>query len=89
MLSLLLILKGKKEEKKDALNTKKDASKLKDLEYLKDQEIPEAFTKSEDVQSFSTLNIDDKYKQDRLYIEVRYAKATCLLMNTKALDDLF
>ena len=68
---------------------KKDASKLKDLEHLKGQEIPGPFTRSKDVQSFSTLNIDDKYKQDRLYIEDRYAKATCLSMNTKALDNFF
>ncbi len=31
----------------------------------------------------------DDYKVERLYIEVRYAKATCLSMNTETLKTTF
>ena len=37
---------------KDALNLKKDASKLKDLEFLKQQQIPGPFTAVEDIKTF-------------------------------------
>ena len=73
----------------DALNVKRDASKLKDLEYLKQQQIPGPFTAAEDIQLFIESDIEEKTKQDRLYIEVRYAKATCLSMNTQTAKRFF
>lgn len=74
---------------KEALNIERDASKLKDLDYLKSQEFPGPLTTSEDVHTFCELDIPEKHKQDRLYIEVRYAKATCLSLNTKSLFSDF
>ena len=74
---------------KDALNLKKDASKLKDLEFLKQQQIPGPFTAAADIKTFIESDIEDKIKQDRLYVEVRYAKATCLSMNTQTANRFF
>ena len=74
---------------KDALNLKKDASKLKDLEFLKHQQIPGPFTAVEDIKTFIESDLEDKKKQDRLYVEVRYAKATCLSMNTQIAANRF
>ena len=72
---------------KDALNVKKDASKLKDLEYLKQQEIPGPFTTATDVKAFIESDTAEKLKQDWHYIEVCYAKATWLTMNTQTVDS--
>ena len=74
---------------KEALNLKKDASKLKDLEFLKNQDIPGPFSSAEEVDKYLESPKSDKAKQDRLYKEVRYAKATCLSMNTKSLNQFF
>ena len=82
-------LEQKGYESKEALNLKKDASKLKDLEFLKNQQIPGPFTSADDVDMYINSELTIKDKQDRLYIEVRYAKATCLSMNTKSLNQFF
>jgi hypothetical protein len=74
---------------KDALNMKKDASKLKDLEFLKSQDFPGPFTNSEDVQTYCDMDITENSKQGRLYVEVRYAKATCMSLNMKSLNSFF
>ena len=44
----------------DALNVKRDASKRKDLEYLKQQQIPGPFTAAEDIQLFIESDIGEK-----------------------------
>ena len=74
---------------KEALNLKKDASKLKDLDFLKTQTIPGPFSSTKDVDMFLESDLTPKEKQDRLYVEVRYAKTTCLSMNTKPLNQFF
>ena len=66
-----------------------DSDKLKDLEHLKGQQIPGPFASTLDVEAFYNSTTDYKEKQDRLYIEVWYAKATCLSMNTKMLSQYF
>ena len=76
-------------EAKDALNVKKDASKLKDLEYLKNQQLPGPITSTEELKLLLESDLTEKQRQDRLYIEVRYAKTTCLSMNTQAANRFF
>ena len=71
------------------MNLKKDATKLNDLEFLKKQTIAGPFTTSDDVETYLSCDDELKGKQDRLYVEVRYAKATCLSMNTQALNKFF
>ena len=46
------VLKKKGFDAKDALNVKKDATKIKDLEYLKTQEIPGPFTLIDEIDKF-------------------------------------
>ena len=65
---------------KDLVNLKKDADKLKDLEFLKAQTIPGPFTSKEEVDEFLEREKDEILMNERLYIEVRYAKATCQSM---------
>ena len=65
---------------KDLVNLKKDADKLKDLEFLKAQTIPGPFTSKEEVDEFLEREKDEILMNQRLYIEVRYAKATCQSM---------
>ena len=75
-------LKRKGFDAKDKLNVKKDAAKIKDLEYLKTHEIPEPFTLNDDIDKFiESDTVSDIDKQNRLYVEARYAKATRLSMN--------
>ena len=45
---------------KDALNLKKGASKLKDLEFLKQQQIPGPFTAVKDIKTFIESDLEDK-----------------------------
>ena len=74
-------LQAKGFEKQDLLNLKKDSNKLKDLEFLKQQIPPGPFTKREEVESYMAIAEESKIKNDRLYIEVRYARNTCLSMS--------
>ena len=82
-------LQKKGYESKEALNIKKDSDKLKDLDYLKNQDIRGPFSTVEEVRAFISSDIAEKNKCDRLYIEIRYAKSTCLSMNTKSLNNFF
>ena len=64
---------------KEILNTKKDANKLKDLQFLKDEIPPGPFTNADAVSRYvDDSNIKDDVKNKRLYIEIRYAKNTSL-----------
>ena len=63
---------------KEALNLKEEQSKLKDLEFLKSQNLPGPFSTSEEVDMYMDGDETDRVKNHRLYIEVRYAKKTCL-----------
>ena len=83
-------LKRKGFDAKDKLNVKKDAAKIKDLEYLKTQEIPESFTLNDDIDNFiESDTVSDIDKQSCLYVEARYTKATRLSMNCKTLNNFF
>ena len=68
-------------EQQDLLNIKKDASKIKDLEYLKRQNPAGPFTSREEIENFMERVEESKSKNDRLYVEVRYARNTCLSMS--------
>ena len=80
-------LKKKEFDVKDALNLKKGTTKTKDLEYLKRKETPRPSTLHYKFIESNTVNGIDK--QNRLYIEVRYAKATSLSVNNKTLNNFF
>ena len=57
---------------------------------MKQQQIPGPFTAAADIKTFIESDIEKKkIKQDRLYIEVRYAKATFLSMNTQTANRFF
>ena len=66
---------------------KKDAAKIKDLEYLKSPEIPGPFTLNDDIDKFiESDTVNDIDKKNRLYVEVKYAKATYLSKNCRTLN---
>lgn len=61
---------------KDIINSQIESTKYNDLEYLKNNGGP--FTKPEEVDNFMESFPESKQKNKRLYIEVRYAKNTCI-----------
>ena len=65
----------------------RDLVKIKYLEYLKQQQILGPFTAATEIKAFLETDTAEKLKQDRLYIEIRYAKTTCLSMNTQTVDS--
>ncbi|XP_066926157.1 uncharacterized protein [Clytia hemisphaerica] len=78
--------KGYKE--KDLLNAKNEEKRLKDLQFLKSQDIPGPFTCKEDVIKFMESFEECKEKVDRMYREVRYAKACSGFGDNKAMFRL-
>ena len=52
--------------------------KLCDIEFLKKQNPPGPFTRSNEVSNYFGSYINDAVKNKRLYIEIRLAKRTCL-----------
>ena len=76
-------------DEKDAMNLKKEASKLSDLEFLKNQTIPGPFTSTDDIDKYMSSSKYQHEQQNRLYVEVRYARVTCLSMNTQTLNKFF
>ena len=60
------------------MNSKKEASHLKDLEFLKSQSMTGPFTSREDIQAFMNLCVESKENNNRMYREVRFGRMTCL-----------
>lgn len=54
-------------EEKDLVNIKKDADKLKDLEFLKKQSIPGPFTTVEEVEQFM-INAEESVDKNNIYM---------------------
>ena len=54
-------------QQQDILNVKKDANKLKDLEYLKKQTPVRPFTSCQEVEKYMETTPESKSKNDRLY----------------------
>ena len=74
---------------KEALNLTQENKKLKDLENLKQQEIPGPFTSSKDVLDYMSSCPDSKEKNKRMYLEVRYAReSSCSLKRTAIIFKL-
>lgn len=69
---------------KEALNMKEEQNKLKDLDFLKCQNPPGPFSTTEEVDSYMNCDESDSIKNNRLYIEVRYARRTCLSLKQTA-----
>ena len=66
---------------KEISNIKKDATKLEDLAFLisADPAHPGPFDRGDQVKSYlDNQSINEKVKNHRLYIEIRYARNTSL-----------
>ena len=72
---------------KEAASLTQERKKLQDLEYLKAQIPPGPFTSAENVDQYMKSEVDELEKNERLYIEVRYAKMTS--SNMKRSSPLF
>lgn len=59
-------------------------SVTKDLNFLKSQDISGPFASAEDVQDFMEKVSESTTKKKRMYVEVRYAKQTCLSISNHA-----
>ena len=68
--------------KRDLDNNHSESVKYKDLEFLKQHDGP--FTTAEEVKEFNRKTPEGEEKNKRLYIEVRYAKNTCLSLKHTA-----
>ena len=73
---------------KDLLNAKNEEKRLKDLQFLKSQQIPGPFTCKEDVENFMNSCEESPDKVDRMYKEVRYAKASSGFGDNKSMFRL-
>ena len=72
-------LQEKGYSEKEIMNTKREAAKLADLEFIKSQEISGPFTSKSEIQDFvAKEDIPEVEKRNRLYREVRYARTTSL-----------
>lgn len=61
----------------EAASLTEESKKLRDLEFLKIQTPPGPFTSAEELDNYMNLDgIADEEKNERLYIEVRYAKSS-------------
>ena len=67
----------------------RDLVKIKYLEYLKQQQILGPFTAATEIKAFLETDTAEKLKQDRLYIEIRYAKTTCLYEHSDSQSIFF
>ena len=59
---------------KEAASLTQERKKLKDLEYLKAQTPPGPFTSAENVDQYMKDKVDEVERNERLYIEIRFAK---------------
>ena len=64
----------------------KEVSKLSDLEFLKNQTILGPFTSTDEIDKYMSSSKDQHEQQNRLYVEVRYARVTCLSMNIDSMS---
>ena len=71
-------------EEKELVSVKKDVCKLRDLNFLKSQDIPGPLASAEDVEDFMEKVSESITKKKRMYVEVRYAKQTCLSISNHA-----
>ena len=71
-------LEAKGYSEKERVNSKKEATKIKDLDFLKSQTMAGPFTSKEEVQAFMMSCVESKEKNIRMYKEVRFARKTCL-----------
>ena len=69
---------------KEAQNLKEEQKKLKDLDFLKSQNPPGPFSTAEEISSYMEGEESDAVKNHRLYVEVRYARKTCLSLKPTA-----
>ena len=61
---------------KEAASLTQEKKKLQDLEFLKAQTPPGPFTSADEVEKYmkDEVDVDEAEKNERLYVEVRYAK---------------
>ena len=74
---------------KEALNLTEENKKLNDLATLKQQDLPGPFTSSKEVLDYMSSCPDSKEKNNRMYLEVRYARESSMsLKRTSAVFKL-
>ena len=76
-------LKNQGYEEQNLVHLRKEKVKLDDLDFLKQQPSPGPFTKPEEVTAY-LKETSENNKQDRLYVEIRYARLTSLTLKQGA-----
>ena len=71
---ILAKLQDKGYGEKELLNLRLDAQKLEDLEFLKRQKYPGPFTSTSDVKDFMDSEPESKFKNERMYKEIRFQR---------------
>ena len=71
-------------DEKKLLNAKKESNRMKDLAFLKNQTPPGPFINADEIRQYSKQSIEEKVKNKRMYIEVRYARVTSLTLKSTA-----
>ena len=71
---------------KEAFNIRTEEQKLADIEFLKNQNPPGPFTRSNQVSDYLGYDHNDVIKNKRLYVEVRLVKNVMLVNKTKFLS---
>ena len=80
----MALLQAEGYDEKKLLNAKKESNKLKDLTFLKGQTPPGPFSTVQEVDHYLNLSIEEKAKNHRFYVEVRYARVTSTTMKETA-----
>ena len=80
----MALLQAEGYDEKKLLNAKKESNKLKDLTFLKGQTPPGPFSTVQEVDHYLNLSIEEKAKNHRFYVEVRYAMVTSTTMKETA-----
>ena len=81
-------LQEKRYKEKELLNLRNKQNCLNDLRFLKEQEIKGPFSCAEDVKRFMDSCEETKRTIQRMYIEVRYAKASSGMGDNKSMFRL-
>ena len=63
-------------DEKKLLNARKESNELKDLTFLKAENRPGPFSCVQDITDFIQPPNDEKKKNERMYVEVPYARVT-------------
>ena len=71
-------------DEKKLLNARKESNKLKNLTFLKAENPPGPFSCVQDITDFIQLPNDEKKMNERMYVEVHYARVTSTTLKENA-----